>query len=65
MAIRNPRDVKADLAKRIISDFHSADEANAAEEDFNRIFRRKETPEEIEERSVPFAKWELKQFWSN
>jgi tyrosyl-tRNA synthetase len=58
---RNPRDLKADLAKRIIVDFHSASAADAAEEKFNRIFRRKEAPEEIEERTVAFAKWELKQ----
>jgi tyrosyl-tRNA synthetase len=35
------------LAKRIITDFHSAAAANAAEEEFNRIFRRKEAPDEI------------------
>src|SRR6185295_15825058 len=32
----NPRDLKVDLAKLIISDFHSHDEANQAEEEFNR-----------------------------
>src|SRR5580765_4227299 len=31
---RNPRDVKVELAKRIIADFHSEAEAKAAEEDF-------------------------------
>jgi tyrosyl-tRNA synthetase len=58
---KHPRDLKVDLAKRIITDFHSADAANAAEEEFNRIFRRKEAPDQIEERTVAFAKWELKQ----
>jgi tyrosyl-tRNA synthetase len=58
---RNPRDVKVELAKRIISDFHSAAEADAAEEAFNRVFKRKELPEEIEERTVAFGGWELKQ----
>ncbi|HYE14960.1 MAG TPA: tyrosine--tRNA ligase, partial [Pyrinomonadaceae bacterium] len=46
----NPRDAKVDLAKRIITDFHSADAARAAEEEFNRVFKRKEAPDEVEER---------------
>jgi tyrosyl-tRNA synthetase len=44
---RNPRDIKVELAKRIIADFHSAAEAEAAEDEFNRIFKRKEAPDEI------------------
>jgi tyrosyl-tRNA synthetase len=44
---RNPRDLKVELAKRIITDFHSPAAANAAEEEFNRIFKRKEVPDEI------------------
>jgi tyrosyl-tRNA synthetase len=58
---RNPRDLKVELAKRIITDFHSAAEANTAEEEFNRIFKRKEKPEEIEERFVAPGDRELKQ----
>src|SRR5574338_280050 len=50
---RNPRDIKADLAKRIIGDFHSKSDADAAEEEFVRRFRNNETPDEIELRSVP------------
>ena len=50
---RNPRDIKAELAKRIITDFHSASEATAAEEEFVRRFRHKEIPDEVEERVVP------------
>ncbi len=57
---RNPRDIKADLAKRIIADFHQAEDADAAEEEFNRVFQRKEKPLEIEQRTVSFADWELK-----
>ena len=56
---RNPRDIKAELAKRIIADFHSQTEAEAAEEEFNRIFRRKEMPAEIEERTVAAGEWRL------
>ena len=50
---KNPRDLKVDLAKQIVTDFHSQSAAAAAEEDFVRRFRNKETPDEIEERSVP------------
>ena len=57
---RNPRDIKADLAKLIITDFHSAEAAKAAEEEFRRIFVLKELPDVIEERMVPFGDWELK-----
>jgi tyrosyl-tRNA synthetase len=52
----NPRDLKVELAKSIVADFHSLEDAKRAEEDFNRIFRSKQTPEEIEERAVPGGK---------
>ena len=55
----NPRDIKVELAKRIITDFHSKADADAAEEEFNRVFRRKEVPDEIEEREVEAAPWSL------
>jgi tyrosyl-tRNA synthetase len=55
----NPRDVKADLAKRIVADFYSAGEANSAEEEFVRRFRNKETPQDIEERTVASGVWKL------
>src|SRR2546423_6989721 len=57
----NPRDIKVELAKRIITDFHSKTDADAAEEEFNRVFRRKEVPEVIEERTVTFGNWDLRQ----
>jgi len=50
---QNPRDIKAELAKSIITDFHSADDARQAEEEFVRRFRNKETPNEVEERVLP------------
>ncbi len=56
---RNPRDAKVELAKRIISDFHSSDDARAAEEEFNRVFKRKEAPDEVEERTVAAGRWKL------
>lgn len=44
---RHPRDLKVALAKRIITDFHSAEAANNAADEFNRIFREKQAPDEI------------------
>lgn len=49
----NPRDFKVQLAKLIITDFHSASAADVAEEEFVRRFRNKETPEKVEERVLP------------
>lgn len=49
---RNPRDLKVELAKRIIADFHAPPAAEAAEAEFNRVFKRKEIPDDIEERAV-------------
>src|SRR5688572_21550836 len=57
---RNPRDVKVELAKTIVSDFHSEAEAQKAEQEFNRIFRTKQAPEEIEERILAFGDRELR-----
>jgi tyrosyl-tRNA synthetase len=51
--LRNPRDIKAELAKMIISDFYSTDDAQNAEEEFVRRFRNKEIPDEVEERVLP------------
>jgi tyrosyl-tRNA synthetase len=49
---KHPKEAKIELAKFIIRDFHSMDEANRAEEEFNRIFQLGLTPERIEEKSV-------------
>jgi tyrosyl-tRNA synthetase len=45
----NPRNLKVNLAKHIIKDFHSQSAANEAEEDFIARFVKKEIPDEIEE----------------
>ena len=55
----NPRDVKVDLAKLIIKDFHSQADADAAEEEFNRRFVQKAVPDEIEERSMAAGSYRL------
>ena len=51
----HPMDAKADLAVRIISDYHGAAAAEAAREEFNRVFRKKEIPEDIETKEVSLA----------
>jgi tyrosyl-tRNA synthetase len=56
---RNPRDVKAELGKLIVADFYTKSDADAAEEDFVRRFRKKETPDDIEERTVASGSWKL------
>jgi tyrosyl-tRNA synthetase len=49
----NPRDAKAELARRITSDFHGPEAAARAEEDFRRAFSRGEVPDEVETRELP------------
>jgi tyrosyl-tRNA synthetase len=56
---RNPRDIKADLAKRIVADFYSETEASKAEEEFNAMFRNKQAPEDVEERALAASVWKL------
>ena len=57
---QHPRDLKVDLAKRIINDFHSADAASVAADDFNRIFRERQAPDAVESRLVsPLGKWKI------
>jgi tyrosyl-tRNA synthetase len=55
----NPRDAKVDLAKKLIADFHSKDEADAAADEFERRFVRKEVPDEIEEKRVASGQHKL------
>ena len=55
----NPRNLKVNLAKRIIKDFHSAEDAQKAEEDFIARFVKKEIPDEIEEKTVAEGAYKL------
>ena len=45
----NPRDLKAQLAEKIVRDFWSADDAKKAAQEFDRIFKQKEQPENMQE----------------
>ena len=42
-----------------MSDFYSAAEAEKSEEDFNLVFRAKQAPQEIEERTLKAGSWKL------
>lgn len=56
---KNPRDIKVDLAKLIITDFHSQADAVAAEDEFVKRFVQKEVPDEIEEKSLAAGTYAL------
>jgi tyrosyl-tRNA synthetase len=45
----NPRDLKRRLAWELVKMYHGVEEANKAQEEFDKIFVRKEIPEELEE----------------
>jgi tyrosyl-tRNA synthetase len=45
----NPRDLKRRLAWELVRMYHGVEEANKGQEEFDKIFVRKEIPEELEE----------------
>ncbi len=49
----HPKAVKARLAKEIVARFHSPEAAEAAEQHFEQVFARHETPDEVEEVQLP------------
>jgi tyrosyl-tRNA synthetase len=51
----HPMQAKKELARRIVTDFHSAEAAAKAGEDWARQFQRGEVPEDGEEIEVPLA----------
>ena len=51
----HPMQLKKDLARRIVSDFHSPRAAQQAEEDWARQFQRDEVPEDVETVTVPYS----------
>jgi tyrosyl-tRNA synthetase len=50
----HPRDLKAQLARTIVTDFWGKEDGAAAAEEFDRIFKHKETPADIRVESVKF-----------
>jgi tyrosyl-tRNA synthetase len=57
---RHPRDVKSDLAKQIVADFHSRAEADRAKAEFIRRFTERQTPTGIETRAIKTAAQKIK-----
>ena len=55
----NPRDVKMDLAKRIVADFYSESDARRVQEEFISMFRNKQAPDVVEERTLDSRQWKL------
>ncbi|MGB9622154.1 MAG: tyrosine--tRNA ligase, partial [Brevinematia bacterium] len=55
----NPRDIKAVLGKKIVSFFYGEEEAIKASEEFDKVFKQKEIPDDIEERKLPVGKYNL------
>jgi tyrosyl-tRNA synthetase len=52
---RHPRAAKAELARRVVEDFHTAEAAARAAEAFDRLHREREAPSEVEEVRLPKA----------
>ncbi len=57
----NPRDVKAELAHTIVMENYDAESAIGAAEAFDRQFRQKQVPDEIETLALPAADYALDQ----
>ena len=52
---RHPMDAKADLAASIVADYHGRAAADAAREEFNRVVRKRQTPEDVETKKISIA----------
>ncbi len=50
---RHPMEAKSALGRMIVTDFHSAEDAARAAEEFNRVVRRKEVPAEVPQVALP------------
>src|SRR6202047_2927570 len=50
----HPMEAKKDLARRIVADFHSAEAAAKAAEDWAKQFQKDEVPEDVEEVQIRF-----------
>ncbi len=59
MSANNPRETKAKLAREIITIYHGKDEAEKAEEEFNKIFRDKQKPSDIKSYKLQVTSYKL------
>ncbi|HKO00480.1 MAG TPA: tyrosine--tRNA ligase [Thermoanaerobaculia bacterium] len=51
-----PMEAKKHLARFIITEFHGADAALAADEEFRRVFSERQAPSEVDEKTLPASK---------
>jgi tyrosyl-tRNA synthetase len=51
----NPRDIKRTLARQLVAMYHSNEEAASAEEEFDKIFIKKDVPDVVDEFVYPAA----------
>ena len=49
---KNPRDLKRQLARMVVEIYHDKDEALKAEESFNKLFIKKDVPDEMPECTI-------------
>ena len=57
---RHPREVKSELAKKLVADFHSQSAADQAEAEFTRRFREHQAPTEVETREIQLSEPTIK-----
>jgi tyrosyl-tRNA synthetase len=55
----HPRQAKEELAKIIVSDFHGAEAAEAAADEFRKVFSKKQVPDDIETLALPAGKVQI------
>jgi len=55
----NPRDLKRRLARELVALYHDPQAATMAEEEFDRVFVKKELPDDVPEFSMAFADSEI------
>ena len=60
---KGPRAAKASLARRLVKMYHGEEAAAGAEAHFDRVFKNREEPEEIDELVVPGADLEDGKIW--
>ena len=56
---KNPRDIKIELAKEIITIYHNKKSAEEAKKEFNKIFRDKKKPSDIKGYKIQDTKYKL------
>ncbi|HEX9427631.1 MAG TPA: tyrosine--tRNA ligase [Candidatus Polarisedimenticolia bacterium] len=49
----HPKQVKSDLARRVVADFHGEEAARTAADEFERVFAQREAPDEVREVRLP------------